>query len=108
VVIAQDVATNSSAAGAAFSASATGMLSYRTASAGTITQLAWLDRGGKVLETVGEKGDQTQVTLSPDGARVALSVLDPARRTRDIWIHDLARNLRTRFTFEAGEDWASA
>jgi Tol biopolymer transport system component len=62
-----------------------------------------------MLGTVGDKADQTELQLSPDGARAAVSVLDPARRTRDIWIYDLARNgLRTRFTFDAGEDWTSA
>src|SRR4029453_11315922 len=34
--------------------------------------------------------------------------LDPSRRTRDIWIYDLTRNgLRTKFTFDTGDDWSS-
>ena len=37
-----------------------------------------------------------------------MTVLDPSRQTRDIWIHDLTRaGLRTRLTFDAGEDWRS-
>ncbi|MGH9253592.1 MAG: protein kinase domain-containing protein [Vicinamibacterales bacterium] len=110
LVIAQDVAVNLPMAVASLSASATGMLSYRvTSSGGVASQLVWIDRSGKVLETIGEKADQSEVRLSPDGTRVAVSVLDPTRRTRDIWIHDLTRDgLRTRFTFDAGEDWSAA
>jgi hypothetical protein len=110
VVVAENIATNIGTGGAGFSASTTGVLSYRTLSGGAevSSQLVWLDRGGKVLGTVGELTDQSEVQLSPDGTRVAISVLDPARRTRDIWIHDLTRaSLRTRFTFDAGEDWSS-
>ena len=43
--------------------------------------------------------------LSPNGTRLAVSVLDPATNARDIWIHDLARdNLRTRFTFDPSDE----
>jgi Tol biopolymer transport system component len=55
----------------------------------------------------GEPLDQTALELSPDAARVAISVVDASRRTRDIWIHDLKRNVRARYTFDAGEDWTS-
>jgi hypothetical protein len=69
VVIAQDVVANPASGLAPFSASATGVLSYRTASSGINTQLVWLDRSGKPLGTIGEKADQTALALSPDGAR---------------------------------------
>jgi dipeptidyl aminopeptidase/acylaminoacyl peptidase len=94
-----------------FSVSATGVLSYRSSSFGSavISELVWLDRKGEIRGTVGEKMDQTHVRLSPDDTRAAVSVLDSARRTRDIWIYDLAREgLRTRFTFDTGEDWSLA
>jgi Tol biopolymer transport system component len=46
------------------------------------------------------------VTLSPDGMRVAVSVLDPTRNTRDIEIYELARDgLRTRFTFDPADEF---
>jgi eukaryotic-like serine/threonine-protein kinase len=109
VVVAQNIDVLSAAALNNVSASTTGLLSYRTTSSeGVGSQLMWFDRSGKMLGTVGERADQTEVQLSPDGTRAAVSVLDPARRTRDIWIYDLMRNgLRTRFTFDAGEDWSS-
>jgi len=111
VVVAQDIPINVTSRTSGFSASSTGVLSYRSTSFGNavISELVWLNREGKVLGTVGERADQTNVRLAPDEQRVAVSVLDPARRSRDIWIHDLARkSLRTRFTFDAGEDWSSA
>jgi len=110
LVVAEDVAIDIPAGLASLSASTTGMLSYRTTlSGGVVSQLVWVDRSGKVLETIGQKADQSELRLAPDGTRVAVSVLDPARRTRDIWIYDLTRDgLRTRLTFDAGEDWSSA
>jgi eukaryotic-like serine/threonine-protein kinase len=109
IVVAQDVLVLLGAASANFSVSSTGVLSYRTTSStGVASQLVWFDRSGKVLGTIGEKTDQSELQLSPDGTRVSVSVLDPSRQTRDIWIHDLTRNgMRTRFTFDAGEDWRS-
>ena len=38
--------------------------------------------------------------LSPDERRVAVRVVDPQNRTRDIWLIDRARGISTRFTFE--------
>jgi eukaryotic-like serine/threonine-protein kinase len=35
---------------------------------------------------------------------VAVSVFDPARRARDIWLFDIARGLRTRFTFDPADE----
>jgi eukaryotic-like serine/threonine-protein kinase len=107
LVIAQDIPSSPTNGSALFSASVAGVVSYGASAAQTLTQLTWFDRAGKVLGTAGEKADQTALRLSPDQTRVAISVFDPARRTRDIWIHDLARNVRTRFTFDAREDWNS-
>jgi Tol biopolymer transport system component len=44
------------------------------------------------------------VALSPDGSRVAVSGLDTTRNTRDLWTIDVARQLRTRFTFDAADE----
>ena len=42
--------------------------------------------------------------LSPDGKRASVSVMDVAQQTRDIWLIDLTRGLRTRFTFDPAEE----
>jgi len=42
------------------------------------------------------------VCLSPDGKRVSVSIYDGL--TKDIWIYDVARGLKTRFTFDATDE----
>jgi Tol biopolymer transport system component/predicted Ser/Thr protein kinase len=62
------------------------------------TQLAWYDRKGTRLETVGDDhGLILNPRLSWDGTRVAYEMDD------DIWVRDLARGTVSRLTFEPGE-----
>ena len=44
------------------------------------------------------------VELSHDGTRAAVIIYDPAQRTHDVWLHDVARGPRTRFTFDPAEE----
>jgi Tol biopolymer transport system component len=67
-------------------------------------QLAWYDRAGRQTALVGERGNYSSLELSPDETGAVVAVMDPARRTRDIWLFDMARAIRTRFTFDAGEE----
>jgi Tol biopolymer transport system component len=69
--------------------------------------LIWYDRSGKDLGMVGGPGDYGGLEMSPDGKHAAVNVLDPAARTRDIWLVDLARGLRTRFTFDPADEFDS-
>jgi serine/threonine protein kinase len=94
--------------GGAFSVSSNGVLTYRAGSQDLRSQLRWVDRSGKALSQVGDSVDQMGVQTSPDGARVAVSVLDVASNTRDLWTHDLARGIRTRFTFDAADEMQTA
>ena len=107
VVVAQNLLTNRATGAATFAVSSTGVLAYRNGTAAALTQLALVDRDGKHLGTVGERTDESALELSPDGGRVAVSVFDPLRRSRDIWMHDLNRGIRTRFTFDAGDEWSA-
>jgi WD40-like Beta Propeller Repeat len=70
------------------------------------SQLSWFDRLGNRLGTVGDPADYGDLVLSHDGKRAAVSVLDPARNTRDLWIYDLAANRRERFTFDPASEFA--
>ncbi len=90
---------------AAFSLSDTGLLAYQPAS-GQGSQLLWLDRAGRQVGTVGEPADFGDIELSPDGRQVAVTIIDPATSTRDIWLVDVARGVRTRFTFDRADDVA--
>jgi Tol biopolymer transport system component len=82
-----------------FSASEYGALVYQTGAETANSQLLWFDRTGKQIGELGDPGAYRSVELSPDGKRVSLSVLDEVGKGEDIWIYDVARGLRTRFTF---------
>jgi Tol biopolymer transport system component len=96
-----------------YSVSETGILAYQTGvvevggPADTSTQLVWFDRSGKRIGALGDQAGYGDLELASDGKRGAVSLFDRARRTRDIWLVDLARGLRTRFTFDPAEESAS-
>ena len=62
--------------------------------------LAWYDRGGKLLGTLGSPADYADVDLSPDGTRALVTVAPTSTGVRDVYMFDLARGLSTRFTFD--------
>src|SRR5262249_48026477 len=67
-------------------------------------QLVWFDRSGKQLGTVGESADYSNPSLAPDDKWLAVGVRDPKTKTRDIWLFDLARGAKSRFTFDPADD----
>ena len=89
---------------AAFAASSSGVLAYRTGTASVLTQLTWVDRAGRPLGPVGPPGRYRNPELSPDGTRVAVEATDPQGQAQDIWIVELARGVTSRFTFDPGND----
>jgi len=88
---------------AAFSASETGALVYRTGESAIQRRLTWVDRNGKVLEAVAESGNFLNLALSPDGHRLAVRRVESPAES-DIWLLDLVRGTFSRFTFGAGVD----
>jgi dipeptidyl aminopeptidase/acylaminoacyl peptidase len=99
--VAEDVGVNTYNTRAAFSASSTGVLTYRTATTRQ-TQLIWFGRDGKQIEALGDQAEYEEPELSPDGKRVAVELRDPATRDDDVWIYDVARGVRARLTFNPG------
>src|SRR5258708_39358549 len=78
------------------SASDDGLLVFGSGSSGDL-QLVWMDRDTKEVTAIAEKISGFQgAVLSPQGDRIALQV-DTGEN--DIWVLDLARNVRTRLTF---------
>ena len=79
----------------AVSASASGRLLYNAA--GSTSQLAWFDRTGRPLATVGEESVYSFVfRLAPDGHRVVATRDRPGGN--DLWLLDLERGAASRFT----------
>jgi serine/threonine protein kinase len=88
---------------AALSASAAGLLAYRTANPRP-RQLVWFDRTGKQTGVVGEPavGQLGDLRLSSDGGYVALS--RAVKGNTDVWLIETARNVPQRLTFDAELD----
>ena len=86
---------------AAFSVSQNGVLVYQPAVAEMRSRLAIVGRSGDEVRTLSDEGEYSNVELSPDGSRLAVSLPDPTTRTRDIWVVDvrarrpIARHVRS-------------
>jgi Tol biopolymer transport system component len=104
VPVAEGVLVVSGASLATFSASDTGILSYITGKADMQAELEWRDRSGKVQGTLGDPTSYRSLVVSPDDQMAAVLVTDMTIGTDDIWIFDLDRNLRSRFTFDPALD----
>jgi Tol biopolymer transport system component len=87
-----------------FAVSETGLVVYREGEGARGSILTWFDRDGKRGTAIGEATSQTFLEFSPDRKRVAVVLQDGGTAGRDIWIYDVSRGLRTRFTFDAARD----
>jgi serine/threonine protein kinase/Tol biopolymer transport system component len=102
--IAEEVANPQSYRLGCFSAARDGTLVYQTGENGRV-QAIWTNASGGELETVGELGLIYTIRLSPDGGRLAEAVQDPQTKNVDIWLLDLARSVKTRFTFDPAVEY---
>src|SRR5690348_15701801 len=80
---------------ALFSASAANQLIYHVGAGNPGSQLAWFDRSGKQIGTVGERGAFMDPRISPDGSKVAVAFDSPSQ---EIWVFDATRQIKTRLT----------
>jgi len=102
--VAVEVQTDYSYSQMTFSATETGVLVYQGGEAETGSRLAWFDRLGKPLGFLGDQASYFNFALTPDGRRVVVSLIDPRMGANDLWIFDVARGVRSRFTFDPGAD----
>jgi serine/threonine protein kinase len=63
-------------------------------------QLVWFDRAGHRVGTIGEPGDYSTPSLSPDGKRLAVAMREEGKPNTDLWLLDFARGAWSRFTFD--------
>jgi hypothetical protein len=108
--VAEQVGWGNPATGGFFSASATGVIAYRTGTGGGSggLQLTWFDRQGKVVGAAGEPigARFAAVSYSTDGTQAAFTRTDGQGGNQDIWLHEFARGTSTRFTSDPALDTA--
>ncbi len=67
-------------------------------------QLAWRDRSGKRLGSVGlPQAGIGAPAISPDGASVVVTAVEDEQR--DLWLHDVARPVTTQLTFDLDAEY---
>jgi Tol biopolymer transport system component len=84
------------------SVSENGTLVYGNDDSLAVTELTWRDRAGRGLGSVGGPAPYLNLALSPEERRVAVVVGTAALENVDIWIVDIARNVRSRLTVDPG------
>src|SRR5262249_49704121 len=85
-----------------FSVSRAGDLAYSSDVQDTRSQLAWFDRSGKQIGTVGDRRLYTDFALSSDETRIAASVAPATGRSQlneSVWVIDVKRGVASRLTF---------
>jgi serine/threonine protein kinase/Tol biopolymer transport system component len=106
VLVADGVIIIGGAARGVFSA-ADHVLVYQRGDYETRSELVWLDRSGNRTGVLGDVASYYSVAVSPDGSRVAVPVTNGTIGTHDLWIYDVARDLRSRVTFDDGEEFVA-
>jgi Tol biopolymer transport system component len=102
-----DVSGSQTRAVAPFSPSDNGLIAYLTSgSTGVIgtARLLWFDRSGKEVEELDGANDYLDVDLSPDGTRAAVVLAASTQPGRNIWMYDVRRRIRTRFTLSDAQE----
>ena len=85
-----------------FDVSTGGILTYHAGVATDRLQLAWLDRTGKSMGTLGDVARYYTIEISPDGAHAVGEIREQGNTLAgDLWQYDLAGGGRTRLTFDA-------
>ena len=79
-----------------FTASENGTLAYETSS--LESRFVWLDRSGRRVAKFGAPATYNWPRLSPDGKRLVYARFNTALAKNELWIHDLERDVATRFT----------
>ncbi len=98
--IAQSIAYDPSISRGLFSASEEKILIYQTGNVQVGSKLTLVDRAGKSLGMIGDIGEYLPYRISPDNKRIAVGVFDQKFRNNDVWIFEISRGLKTRFTFD--------
>ncbi|MFI5165494.1 MAG: protein kinase [Thermoanaerobaculales bacterium] len=103
--VAEDVASPESYRLGRFSVSQDGTLVYLTGQ-NDRAQVLWLNASGQQAGgSLGEAAIIGGIRLSPSGQTLAEIVQEPQTKNVDVWLVDLARGVKTRFTFDPAADF---
>jgi serine/threonine-protein kinase len=103
VPVLQNVAVSIGEGGAQFDFSNNGVLAYATGSTRVEPYPAvWVDARGGTTPLLAEAGVYANPQISPDGSRLALTVL--RSDNWDVWVYDIERGVSTRLTFDKSLD----
>jgi len=83
------------------SVSTNGTLTYRKGDNAQDFQLAWFDRSGRLIQTIGQPGGYISPSVAPDGRRFVVHRHDGSGG--DVWLSADGQTL-SRFTFDALQD----
>jgi eukaryotic-like serine/threonine-protein kinase len=97
VAVADDVVYDPKFSNGVFSAES-GVLVFQSGNALGLHKIEMLDADGKVLKSLGDLGKFFDLRISPEGKRVAYSLIDRTSGKDDVWIQDIATGIRTRIT----------
>jgi Tol biopolymer transport system component len=97
---------SSGAAAGSYSVAPSGMMTYQTGVSQTDRILQWAELDTENSSSVGTVGQLFHPRLSPDGSRCMIEVRGESQEGTDLWLVELDTGLRTRFTFEQGEEVA--
>jgi serine/threonine-protein kinase len=103
VPVVQDVTSSPAEGAAQFAFSDTGLLGYLRG--GVLVPeypIVRVDRSGAVSALLDQPGAYASPRFSPDGRRLALTVLKEGNF--DVWVYDLERHVLTRLTFSEDTD----
>jgi serine/threonine protein kinase len=103
VPVAQRISVNNNLG--AFSVSDNGVLAYRSGAGEVDVTLAWVDRSGKVVETLGTPAPYRGVDLSDDGKRIAVHRHDG--NGGDIWLLESSRGPISKQTYDPSQENSS-
>ena len=106
-MIAEAVGSDATWARGAMSASAAGVIAYRTMLA-VPRRLVWMDRSGTERGQLGEIDNDapSNPEISPDGRQAIVHRISGSNT--DLWLFDLSRAVRSRFTFDDSVDFYGA
>jgi len=100
--VVDDVAVGGGVGSNADFSSSPSTLVFRGGTAGRRMRLVWVDRTGKATQTFGDAGDYTNLSVAPDGRRVAVTF---GADNADVWVVDGGRGVNTRLTFDPSPDF---